>query len=1043
MIRNSEAGMSIFSASNKLTRNVNLEDFSVVWLDKNVNNDIDCEQTKYKLRCVIDYIQTFDNEDDCIEYVEDYYMHKIFLVVSGDVDQQFIQKVHMFDQVQSIYVFCLQKEAHEQLANNHSKVQGFFVNIDNLIDHLKCDMFACTRISSFVEYSLRNLADNNRISMFGFQFLLKILIQINYDETAICDMIDQCRSYYRGNERVQNDIDEFQQNYKPQDAVIWYTHDSFIYRLLNAAFRIQNIDIIFIFRIFIRDLYQQLEIMHMNLLELVCNPAQMTVYYGQWMTSTELDKLKKNVDRIVFMNTFLLTSIDRTFAEIYFGCRSQWSYLESVLFTIELDSEIMTQPFVGIRSKSKSTDENKILLPFGTLFQIMSINESDNHVWHVHLICVKCNQYGSEIAFEQEFLTDQRPTMDSFFRLVERMGDPTRANRYRKMNMINRKIFLHDFELHEKWNHFDKTIDKIRALSTLALFYYQIDDCEAALRNYKRCVKLICDTNSEFEQIKDIFMLMGVIYVKLHEYAHALDVFTKSLEITLNSKTKVDDEQGEILYSGISLSHGGMGDWKSALMSMEMALKIRLKNLVRGHPKVIEGYFTIGDIHLRLNHFSQAIDYFQNAINLTLGHLSENVPILVRLYASMALAYSYMNDSANASRYFYQAYQCLEKSTFTTQHPATYQYLAEVKASDDMDSALNIFARSFVVTHQDRNESFYDMYSIAHYHMSQNKYKLARRFFKKALLLHNFQNYSTMNIILCYLHLCIADMSYRTGFVMESLDNNMLAISYWNHDDNDNNYTCCTRLASCFKTVARIYANINKPERAIVNFKKALLLLDENGCNCNILAELYGFIAAAYGKKNNCDQLKIKYLKKLINIYNENRLTYDINLFHAYVCLGHAYRNLYNDDLAIVNYERAINIALQHQLDCSTDIMLVYFQLGLLHRQHLDIAFYLKDFDDNKTKIEMLRKQAIDNFQKALERMESESNDNAPYVAATHRHLSELYTEYSAQWNNNNNVDDDNDVLDDLLGNGDDAFEQLQYLVESFKQLVDNNDPES
>ncbi|CAF4005125.1 unnamed protein product, partial [Rotaria sp. Silwood1] len=128
-------------------------------------------------------------------------------------------------------------------------------------------------------------------------------------------------------------------------------------------------------------------------------------------------------------------------------------------------------------------------------------------------------------------------------------------------------------------------------------------------------------------------MLMGVIYVKLHEYAHALDVFTKSLEITLNSKTKVDDEQGEILYSGISLSHGGMGDWKSALMSMEMALKIRLKNLVRGHPKVIEGYFTIGDIHLRLNHFSQAIDYFQNAINLTLGHLSENVPILVRLYA--------------------------------------------------------------------------------------------------------------------------------------------------------------------------------------------------------------------------------------------------------------------------------------------------------------------------------------------------------------------------------------------------------------------------
>ncbi|CAF3816681.1 unnamed protein product [Rotaria sp. Silwood1] len=974
-------------------------------------------------------MKTFENEDDCMEYLEEFYMETIFLIISGELGQQFVPKVNILDQVQSIYIFCLQKEKHEQWASNYSKVRGIFVDATSLIEHLKSDVIVRKQTCSFAEYSLRSLTDDNRASMFWFELLLKVLIKIDYSESELSDMIDQCRSYYQGNPRVQDDINEFEQNYKQKDAVSWYTRDSFVYRLLNAAFRTLNIDIIFIFRRFIRDLYKQLEIMHSDLLELMGDPAQLTVYRGQLITSAELEKMKRNVGSSISMNTFLSTSIDKAVADMYSGNGEQRPHLESVVFEIELDSEIMIQPFAYIENKSNFTDECEILLPFGTPFQIISASEDDAHVWHVHLVGNKVEQQPNEIALEKEFLIDQRPTMDSFFYLVEYMGDPKRANRYKKMHLIHQQMFLNDFEINERWNEFDNIVDQIHILSTLALFYSKIDEHEAALRNYKRCGLLICETNIERELLKYVIMQMGVIYFRLHEYQNALEYFNKALEIELNSETTTDDEQCDILYTGISVTHGYIGDWKSALMPMELALKIRLEKFVLGHPRVIEGYSSLSQIHLRLNNFSEAIHNLQEAISLVLVHLPENVPILAQLYASMAMAYSYMNDSSNASRYFDKANECLEKVTFSTRYLSTYYHLAGVKAVSNMEEALEMFARGFSIAHQDRldekrNHSFYENYTMAYYHMNRNEYRLAERFFKKALLLIDTQDQPKVVNLRPYLHLCMAKMSYLTGFTMDSLNHYMLAIDCWNHDDDD----CCVRLASCYMTVARIYASLNKSESAIIHFKKALLLLDESRDHNSILLEIYGFIAAAYGKKKRSEMTRAKYLMKLIDRYTEDGLTSDITLFHAHVALGHAYRDSFQVEPAIASYEQAVQIALQQQLDCPTEIMLAYFQLGLLHRKRIDVALFLNDFD--KSKLERYRTQAIISFNEALRRIRWDSSDDAPYATTIYRHLDELESQYSSTPND----DESPKALKYNYG----RTKEIQGLLSQFNKIMDH-----
>ena len=71
-------------------------------------------------------------------------------------------------------------------------------------------------------------------------------------------MVNVCRWEYRDNSNELNVIKEFTENYTSDQAIHWYTRDSFLYRLLNKALRSQNIDIIFKFRLIIADVYKQL-----------------------------------------------------------------------------------------------------------------------------------------------------------------------------------------------------------------------------------------------------------------------------------------------------------------------------------------------------------------------------------------------------------------------------------------------------------------------------------------------------------------------------------------------------------------------------------------------------------------------------------------------------------------------------------------------------------------------------------------------------------------------------------------------------------------
>ena len=54
-------------------------------------------------------------------------------------------------------------------------------------------------------------------------------------------------------------IDEFEKNYKPENAIWWYTRESCFYRMMNKALRVQDFDMLFALRFFITDIAKQIK----------------------------------------------------------------------------------------------------------------------------------------------------------------------------------------------------------------------------------------------------------------------------------------------------------------------------------------------------------------------------------------------------------------------------------------------------------------------------------------------------------------------------------------------------------------------------------------------------------------------------------------------------------------------------------------------------------------------------------------------------------------------------------------------------------------
>ena len=144
------------------------------------------------------------------------------------------------------------------------QVKAVTVQLDDLVSRIKLEQKSYGKLNEPIAISFFSATDDIQQSTMGlngefihYLLLINVLLRmktVESDKEKLVHLFQTTPPYNEDDET----IDEFDQNYSPDKALWWYTRHAFVYQLLNECLRTQDIDRLFLFRFFIRDIDEQL-----------------------------------------------------------------------------------------------------------------------------------------------------------------------------------------------------------------------------------------------------------------------------------------------------------------------------------------------------------------------------------------------------------------------------------------------------------------------------------------------------------------------------------------------------------------------------------------------------------------------------------------------------------------------------------------------------------------------------------------------------------------------------------------------------------------
>jgi len=199
---------------------------------------------------------------------------RISLVVSESLSEVIVPTLHSFPQLDSIYILSCSNKKQEASSFIYTKVKGVFMHVSLICDRLLLDAkqtrhdLISIGFLDFINTSLTvEEIDLNELSyLFIFSRLVKeILLSKNYQTNAKREFVEFCRLQYVNKESVLRIIDEFANDNEKNWAIWWYRLAPFLSEMLSYALRTQNIGILHQMGFFIKELQQQIQLIHFTL----------------------------------------------------------------------------------------------------------------------------------------------------------------------------------------------------------------------------------------------------------------------------------------------------------------------------------------------------------------------------------------------------------------------------------------------------------------------------------------------------------------------------------------------------------------------------------------------------------------------------------------------------------------------------------------------------------------------------------------------------------------------------------------------------------
>ncbi|CAF1652509.1 unnamed protein product, partial [Didymodactylos carnosus] len=175
---------------------VNLEPFSLVWLDSEVNKTPENHKLQIRLREIIHWLKTFSNVNKCEEYIREQTDEAIVLIVNGRLGQELVPRIHDLPQISCIYIFCMDKHANKIWAHNYKNVRAVINQSDKLLYKLAKHQFKRERADEQLTMSLYNggehltLKIGQNLTFVWVQLLTDVLLNVKQNrQWGIRDLV--------------------------------------------------------------------------------------------------------------------------------------------------------------------------------------------------------------------------------------------------------------------------------------------------------------------------------------------------------------------------------------------------------------------------------------------------------------------------------------------------------------------------------------------------------------------------------------------------------------------------------------------------------------------------------------------------------------------------------------------------------------------------------------------------------------------------------------------------------------------------------------
>ena len=720
---------AVTAPSTPIRRRV-LQNYVLVWMRTGHDEaNEDCERTVQQLRTVISDVSMFADLDACVDFIEMVTKEKVYVIVSGALAQDGIRLMHGMTQIDVIYVLCTDRTRHEALMREGSKVKGVFTALGPVCDALRSAIKRYNRNSTPISYMQTgedaSSANPNQLeASFMYTKLFKdTLLTMQHDEQACHRFIQYCRSEKADVSSELELIKDFEQNYRANMAIQWYTRDSFIYVMINRALRLLEADIIMKMGFFLCDLHQQITQKH-QLQVTNYDGKRFTLWRGQGITTDAFAKMSASKGGLLAFNSYISTSKSRDVSFLYAESSAQGEDIVGVLFVMSIDPNIDATPFADIQDLNVF-DEPEALFSMHSVFRIGEI--------------AKIKGLGQIFEVNLTLTSEHDPQL---LILTQRLYEESvRGNQWGRMG----NLLIMVGALSEAENLYQTLIDQTSEREQLTVYTSRLGtvkfdqgDYQTALTLYQKAIEMRPENISLDDPSLGVeYSNIALAYNGMGEHSRAIDMYKKALDLQQRA-SDVDRQSLANTYSNSAIVYYNTEEYSQALESFEIALAIREKVLPKNHPDIAASHNNIGMVHYKTRNFEQALERYQTALDIQTRTLPRDHPSLASVYNNMAAAYDGMKKYSKAMEYYERALN-MEHGTLPLLHPniaTSYSNIARVYENmKDNSAALTFYDIARIIREktlpQDHHSLATTYRDIAGVHDHMNEYPTALSFYEK------------------------------------------------------------------------------------------------------------------------------------------------------------------------------------------------------------------------------------------------------------------------------------------------------------------------